>query len=221
MKRFITNPVIALVLLFGYSTTPCTSQSIISGHIYNDLNNNGSYDPGEGVKLVKVWLLDKAAVSPYYLVYPVQTATSSADGSYSFTNVSNGNYQIRINMLSLSNTAIIDLGYTLTHAVADNNSYNPDEYPNGVTDLSVNTPEIRVRRRPHHELAGVGAAELVAGEIAVAGIRVEMRQLERRQAVVGAPLGRCDCREPRGIGGERTGRPDAGAERDRDDGQRH
>ena len=59
-----------------------------------------------------------------------------------------------------------------------------------VEHLGIDAPEVRVRRRPHDQLAVVGAAELLAAEIAVADVGVAARQLQRGELVVGAPLRR-------------------------------
>ena len=89
-----------------------------------------------------------------------------------------------------------------------------------VEDAGIDAAEVRVRRRPHDQLAGVGAAELLAGEIAVADVGELARQLERRQPVVGAPLRRRHLGEAGGVVGQRAGRLHAGAERHGDDRQR-
>ena len=101
MNKFITKPVIGILLSITLFTQQAKSQSVISGHIFNDLNSNGSFDANEGINTVTIWLMDGAAVSPWYQVYPVQTAISSADGNYSFSNVGNGNYQVRVKISTL------------------------------------------------------------------------------------------------------------------------
>jgi hypothetical protein len=92
MNKSITKPVIGIGLLILLFTHRANSQSVISGHIFTDRNNNGIFDANEGLSSITVWLMDNAAVSPFYQVYPVQTAITSVDGNYSFSNVSNGNY---------------------------------------------------------------------------------------------------------------------------------
>jgi|GEM_PF-3562774 len=140
MNKFITAPVTGIALCFILFIQTAKSQSAISGHVFNDLNNNQVYDPGEGLQYINVWLMDKAAVSPYYLVYPVQTAVSAADGVYSFTNVGNGNYQVRIKLSSTSNAMLNGSKHgVISNSISDNNPYTADNNPNGLTDLDIST----------------------------------------------------------------------------------
>ena len=62
--------------------------------------------------------------------------------------------------------------------------------PSSSSDARIDAAEVRVRRRPHDQLAGVGAAELLAGEVAVADVGELLRELEPGELVVGAPLRR-------------------------------
>ena len=137
MKKFITNPVIAFALLCFLFSPASNSQSVISGHAFSDFNNNNSYDPGEGLPSITVWLMDKNAVSPFYLVYPVQTAITTFDGSYTFTNVSNGSYQLRVKLSTVSNLLTQYPGSTLPRNIVDMNPYVEDNTPNGITDLNI------------------------------------------------------------------------------------
>ncbi len=140
MNNIFTKPLTGFVLLFILFTNPANSQAIISGHIFNDINNNGSYDSGEGLEYITVWLMDNAAVSPYYKVYPVQTSITSIDGNYSFTNVANGNYQVKVKMSTTYNAILSGSKHSrITNIVSDNNPYSPDNNPNGSTDLAVNS----------------------------------------------------------------------------------
>src|SRR5882672_7705021 len=136
MNKTITKSVIGFVLFFTLFTQQANSQSIISGHIFNDQNNNGIFDANEGLNSVTIWLMDNAAVSPYYQVYPVQTAITSVDGNYSFSNVGNGSYQVRVKISSLEKPSAGLYDSVLTREIADNNPYNVDNNPNGVTALS-------------------------------------------------------------------------------------
>ena len=137
MNRFITKPVIALVLFFILFSQPANSQSVISGHIFSDANNDGIYDANEGLNSVTVWLMDNAAVSPFYQVYPVQTAITSVDGNYNFSNVGNGSYQIRVKISSLEKPSAGLYDSVLTREIADNNPYNVDNNPNGATVINI------------------------------------------------------------------------------------
>lgn len=137
MNKSITKPVIGLVLSFVLCTQQANSQATISGHIFTDVNNNGVFDANEGLSAVTVWLMDNAAVSPYYQVYPVQTAITSADGNYSFANVGNGNYQLRVKISTLERPSAGVFDSVLTREIADNNPYNEDNNPNGATALSI------------------------------------------------------------------------------------
>ncbi|HMC99298.1 MAG TPA: SdrD B-like domain-containing protein, partial [Ferruginibacter sp.] len=137
MNRFITKPVICFALPFVFFIESANSQASISGHIFSDNNKNGVYDNREGLQQVAVWLLDKAAVSPFYQVYPVQTVMSGPDGSYTFNNVANGDYQVKVKMSTLYNTLIYDPRNIITRTIADNNPYNPDNIPDGITSISI------------------------------------------------------------------------------------
>ena len=140
MNKFITKPVIGIFLSITLFTQHANSQAVISGHIFNDANKNGSYDAGEGLQDVTVWLLDKAAVSPYYMVYPVQTAVTSVYGDFSFTNVANGNYQVRVKMSTTYNGIINGVSNSrITTITGDNNPYASDKSTDGITDLTVSS----------------------------------------------------------------------------------
>ncbi len=137
MNQFITKTVIGIALPFLLLTQTARSQSVISGHLFNDLNNNGSFDANEGLNTVIVWLMDEAAVSPWYQVYPVQTTISSGDGNYSFSNVGNGNYQVRIKISTLQKPSSGVSDPVLTRSVVDNNPYQEDTNPDGSTMINI------------------------------------------------------------------------------------
>ena len=140
MNKFITKPVIGILVSITFLfTQQAKSQAVVSGHVFADFNKNGSFDVREGLQLVTVWLMDNAAVSPYYQVYPVQTAITTADGDYTFTNVANGTYQVKVKMSTLYNTLIYDPRNIITRTIADNNPYTPDSAPDGVTSISILT----------------------------------------------------------------------------------
>jgi protocatechuate 3,4-dioxygenase beta subunit len=64
-------------------------QGAVSGTVFNDLNGNGVQDPGEtGLSGVTIELLDTNG-------NVVATATTGANGSYSFPNVAPGAYTVR------------------------------------------------------------------------------------------------------------------------------
>ncbi len=141
MNKFITKPVIGFVLLIGLFIPQAHSQSQVSGRVFNDLNHNGIYDPNEGLVSVTVWLLDGAAVSPFYKIYPVQTAITSMTGDYSFANVPNGNYQVKIKMATLNNIAYTDPTFhRVNRIVGENNPYVSDNELDGSTTLAINAP---------------------------------------------------------------------------------
>lgn len=118
MKKNLLLTWVLCIWLFSISF----GQSTISGRVYNDISGNNSYDPGEELSNVSVWLLDYDAVAPYYRVSPILTASTNASGVYTFSNVSSGNYQVRVMQSAIPST--------ITRHIFDN-----DAYPNGLTDL--------------------------------------------------------------------------------------
>lgn len=135
MKKTFTLLVTGILLL---CVIPKSShcQSRISGYVYSDVNRNSSHDAGEGLSQVSVWLLDQTAVSPYYQVYPVQTAVTAADGSYSFLNVVPGNYEVKVNKSTL-NPGMFGGPSMITQIFSDNNPYGRDAEPDGMTQLNI------------------------------------------------------------------------------------
>ena len=140
MNKTITKSAIGLVLSLVLFIQETNSQASISGHVFADNNRNGVFDPREGLVQVTVWLMDDSATSPYYQVYPVQTAITSTDGSYYFSNIANGNYQLKVKMSSLYNPLNYDPKNIITQSVIDNNPYNTDPSPDGISDLNINSP---------------------------------------------------------------------------------
>lgn len=140
MNKTITKSAIGLVLSLVLFIQETNSQASISGHVFADNNRNGVFDPREGLVQVTVWLMDDSATSPYYQVYPVQTAITSTDGSYYFSNIANGNYQLKVKMSSLYNPLNYDPKNIITQNVIDNNPYNPDHSPDGISDLAIISP---------------------------------------------------------------------------------
>lgn len=64
-------------------------QSVISGRVFSDMNNNGVQNGGDdGISGVTIELLD-AGLSV------IQTTTTDADGNYSFSNLDPGTYSVR------------------------------------------------------------------------------------------------------------------------------
>ena len=116
-KIFLTAIVTAFVLSISFG------QSTISGYVFNDLNNDSLYEPGEGISNIKVWLFDLNAVAPRYRVIPIDSVVTNASGFYSFIGVLTGNYQVRVMITSMPPT--------ITRAVID-----PDPYPNGLTNVT-------------------------------------------------------------------------------------
>ena len=137
MNQFITKTVIGITLPFLLLTQAAKSQSVISGHLFNDLNNNGSFDANEGINTVTIWLMDDAAVSPWYQVYPVQTTTTSTDGNYSFSNVGNGNYLVRVKISTLEKPSAGVFDPVLTRSIADNNPYHEDNNADASTIINI------------------------------------------------------------------------------------
>ena len=137
MNKFTTPSVIGLALSFVLFVQTANSQALISGHVYSDVNKNSAYDAGEGLSQVTVWLLSDAAVSPYYQVYPVQTANTASDGSYSFTNVGSGYFYVKVKRSTLNPSLIFNPAGTITQIISDNNPYNRDAEPDGMTLLNI------------------------------------------------------------------------------------
>ena len=96
--------------------------STISGHVFNDLNNDSLYQSGEGLPNIKVWLFDLKENSIKFRVIPVDSVVTDANGSYTFSNVAASDYQVRVMIASMPPT--------ITRAVVDN-----DSYPNGLTNV--------------------------------------------------------------------------------------
>jgi hypothetical protein len=116
------KPVLMLVITILSSLQNAFTQSVISGRVYNDLSNNSSFDAGEELNNITVWLFDLNAVAPFYRVSPVNTTVTNSSGIYSFNGVSAGNYQVRVMMTSMP--------VPITRAIADN-----DSYANGLTEI--------------------------------------------------------------------------------------
>jgi hypothetical protein len=119
MKNKFFLLVILSTLLFSISF----GQSTISGYVFNDLNNDSLYEPGEGISNIEVWLFDLNAVAPRYRVIPIDSVVTNASGFYTFSGVVAGNYQVRVMIASMPST--------ITRAVID-----PDSYPNGLTNVT-------------------------------------------------------------------------------------
>jgi hypothetical protein len=69
--------------VFVFNTT-------INGRVFNDANNNGRRDPGEGgLPRMSLQLIDETGA-------PVTTATTDPNGVYHFTGVQLGDYQVRL-----------------------------------------------------------------------------------------------------------------------------
>jgi hypothetical protein len=136
MKKTFTLAITGFILLCFYSQR-ADCQSTISGHVYSDINKNGVYDSGEGLSQVGVWLLSRAAVSPFYQIYPVQTANTQADGSYIFNNVGFGDFLVRVQKSSMNGGIILNANSNITQVISDNNPWNSDRDPNGITDISI------------------------------------------------------------------------------------
>jgi len=137
MNRSITKPVIGLVLFFTLFTQNSKGQATISGHVYSDVNKNGSFDASEGISGVTVWLLSEAAVSPYYQVYPVQTSNTAGDGSYSFAAVGSGYHYVKVKRSTLNPALIFNFAGIITQIISDNNPYDRDPEPDGMTLLNI------------------------------------------------------------------------------------
>src|SRR6185369_14361769 len=127
MNNSTKRPLLGLVLIFFLFSQPAKSQSAISGHIFNDQNNNGVFDAGEGLPQVGVWLLDNSAVSPFYQIYPVQMIITALDGSYSFNNLAGGVYQVKVLKNTLNPLLILNAANIITEDVSDNNPYQRDD----------------------------------------------------------------------------------------------
>jgi hypothetical protein len=118
MKKLIF---ITLLFCTFFSTLSHGQSSIISGRVFNDnILTNNSYDAGEELSGITVWLFDLNAVAPYYRVTPINAAVTDGSGAYSFSGVVAGDYQIRVRQSTIPTT--------ITRAVMDN-----DAYPNGLT----------------------------------------------------------------------------------------
>jgi hypothetical protein len=121
MKNKFFLVAILSTILFSISF----GQSTFSGYVFNDLNNDSLYEPGEGISNIKVWLFDLNAVAPRYRVVPIDSVVTSASGLYTFSGIVAGNYQVRVMIASMP--------ATITREVVD-----PDSYPNGLTNVTAN-----------------------------------------------------------------------------------
>ncbi|MFN8498617.1 MAG: SdrD B-like domain-containing protein [Anaerolineae bacterium] len=73
---------------FGDQKAPTQGNGNVTGTVFNDLNGNGTQDPGEpGIPGVTVTLKDPSG-------NPVGTTTTDASGNYSFPNVPPGTYTV-------------------------------------------------------------------------------------------------------------------------------
>ena len=117
-KKYLLSMIIASIILsnsFGQSST-------ISGHVFNDQNNDSLYESGEGLSNIKVWLFDLNENSTKFRVVPVDSVVTDANGSYTFSSVKASDYQVRVMIASMPPT--------ITRAVVDH-----DLYPNGLTNV--------------------------------------------------------------------------------------
>ena len=113
----------------GSVQVPFNGTSTVSGHVYNDANNNLAYNAGEGLNNVTVWLFNNNAGAPNYLVFPEDSVRTDVNGAYTFSNVATGNYQIRVRFSTVPTTV------PTPRTVIDNNTYTADALPNSLTNL--------------------------------------------------------------------------------------
>src|ERR1022692_2043158 len=114
--------ILATVLATFFISISFGQSSAISGHVFNDLNNDSLYEAGEGLPNIKVWLFDLKENSIKFRVIPVDSVVTDANGLYTFSNVAASDYQVRVMITSMPTT--------ITRAVVDN-----DSYPNGLTNV--------------------------------------------------------------------------------------
>ena len=114
--------ILATVLATFFISISFGQSSTISGHVFNDLNNDSLYEAGEGLPNIKVWLFDLKENSIKFRVIPVDSIVTDANGLYTFSNVAASDYQVRVMITSMPTT--------ITRAVVDN-----DSYPNGLTNV--------------------------------------------------------------------------------------
>ena len=88
---------------FGYAPTDLTT-AVIGDRVWSDADNDGIQDPGEsGIGGVTLDLID------FNTMAVVATTTTAADGSYLFTGVAAGDYQVDV-----TDTGSVLSGYALT-----------------------------------------------------------------------------------------------------------
>jgi hypothetical protein len=117
IKYLLSMAIAAFASLNSFGQT-----STISGHVFNDLNNDSLYESGEGLSNIKVWLFDLNESSTKYRVIPVDSVVTDANGLYTFSNIAASDYQVRVMITSMPTT--------ISRAVIDN-----DSYPNGLTNV--------------------------------------------------------------------------------------
>ena len=82
-------------LTIDFAFAPNNPNAVGVGNlVYVDLNGNGVYDAGEGIDGVKVQLFDAAA--DVHAASPIATVISNNGGTYLFSNLAEGDYQIFI-----------------------------------------------------------------------------------------------------------------------------
>jgi len=116
-----------LTLDFGVVPPAPGGPLTLGDQVFRDENNNGTRDTGEnGVMGVVVELLDQAGTTV------ISSATTNANGTYSFTGLADGTYRVRLAASNFTGTGVL-VGFTAsTNSVADpENNVNDDS--NGVT----------------------------------------------------------------------------------------
>jgi uncharacterized surface anchored protein len=106
-----TNPLTAITVTAGGTTTNQNfgfdPAGIVSGTVYTDSNGSNALDATE-TKLpnITVWLYDSTGVTL------LQTKTTDASGAYSFTGVTAGTYQIKVDATDVDRPAGATMGTT-------------------------------------------------------------------------------------------------------------
>ena len=95
-KKFSKQAALRAAASFGIETLEARqllSGASIAGTVYNDTNANHQRDAGEVVVVGQQVYLDLQGIDSFVAGDP--TATTNANGAYSFTNLAAGNYLVR------------------------------------------------------------------------------------------------------------------------------
>ena len=129
-------------------------QGTVSGTVFSDLNGNGTQDPGEGgLSGVTVELLDSNGAV-------VATATTGANGSYAFPNVTPGAYAVReTDPTGYTSTTLNEMPISVAPGGAATANFG-DQQPGAISGVVFN------------DLNGNGVRD--SGEPGIGGVRIEV-----------------------------------------------